>query len=214
VVLHGWSTGGMVAALAAGMMPETTRGVVLVAPTLPWRRTSAAEGLGWQTLGRLAVAAAPPTARIVLRLAGRRVLDAKRTAITDADALSGGRTGLVGGDPSRVSPAQVDLWLEGLDAAREHPERLAGTAAAFASVIEAMFITRRRTNEALDSVPVPVLVLWGSDDPLVDPTSLRQHTRRPAWTPRPIDGVGHLLPVEAPHLCAQAVSHWLADIRV
>jgi len=58
---------------------------------------------------------------------------------------------------------------------------------------------------------VPVLVLWGSDDPLVDPASLIQHTRRPAWTPRPIDRVGHLLPVEAPHLCAQAVSQWLTD---
>ncbi|HEU4490191.1 MAG TPA: alpha/beta fold hydrolase, partial [Jiangellales bacterium] len=38
VVLHGWSTGGLVAALAAGLMPETTRGVAVVAPALPWRR--------------------------------------------------------------------------------------------------------------------------------------------------------------------------------
>lgn len=213
MVLHGWSMGGLVAALAAGMMPETTRGVVLLAPVLPWRRASAAEALGWQTLGRLAVAAGPPTARIVLRLAGRRILDARRTAIKDAGAVSGGRTGLVGGDPGRVSRAQVDLWLDGLEVAREHPERLAGTATAFASAIEAMFITRRPTNEALDSVRVPVLVLWGRDDPLVDPTSLMQHARRPGWTPRPIDEVGHLLPVEAPDLCAQAVSQWLADMR-
>jgi pimeloyl-ACP methyl ester carboxylesterase len=213
VVLHGWSMGGLVAALAAGMMPDKTRGVVLLAPALPWRRTSAAEALGWQTLGRLTVAAGPPTARIVLRLAGRRILDAKRTAIKDAGAVSGGRTGLVGGDPGRVSRAQVDLWLDDLEVAREHPERLAGTATAFASAIEAMFITRRPTNEALDSVRVPVLMLWGRDDPLVDPTSLMQHARRPGWTPRPIDDVGHLLPVEAPDLCAQAVSQWLADMR-
>ena len=210
VVLHGWSTGGLVAALAAGM-PETTRGVVLVAPALPWRRASAAEALGWQTLGRLAVAAGPPTARIVLRLAGRRILDAKRAAIKDAGAVSGGRTAVVGGDPGRVSRAQVDLWLEGLEAAREHPERLAGTATAFASALQAMFITQRQTNEALDSVQVPVLVLWGRDDPLVDTTSLTQHARRPGWTPRPIDEVGHLLPVEAPDLCAQAVGQWLTD---
>ena len=90
VVLHGWSTGGLVAALAAGMMPETTRGVVLVAPALPWRRASAAEALGWQTLGRLAVAAGPPTIRILLRLAGQRILDAKRAAIKDAGAVSSG----------------------------------------------------------------------------------------------------------------------------
>ena len=151
VVLHGWSMGGPVAALAATMMPDT-RGVVLVAPALPWRRTSRAEAFGWQTLGRLVVAAGPPTTRMVLRLAGRRILDAKRTAIKDAGSISGGRTDLIGGDLGRVSQAQVDLWLDGLEAAREHPERLAATATAFASIVKAMFITQRPTNEALDSV--------------------------------------------------------------
>lgn len=102
-------------------------------------------------------------------------------------------------------------WLDDLEAAREHPKRLAGTATAFASIIDAMFITQRRTNEVLDAVRMPVLVVGGSDDPLVDPSSLRQHARRPNWTPRPIDDVGHLLPVEAPDLCAQAIGPWLAD---
>ena len=212
VVIHGWSTGGLVAALAAGMMPDQTRGVGSGGPGAAGRLISPAEALGWQTLGRLAVAAGPPVTRIMLRLAGRRMLDAKRNAMSDAGADPRGRTELVGGDPGRVSRAQVDLWLDDVDAAHEHPERLAGTATAFASVIEAMFITQRRTNEALDSVRVPVLVLWGSDDPLVDPTSLMQHARRPNWTPRPIDDVGHLLPVEAPDLCAQAVGQWLAEI--
>ncbi|WP_202916950.1 alpha/beta fold hydrolase [Rhodococcus sp. YH1] len=211
VLLHGWSTGGPVAALAATMMPEKTRGVVLVAPALPWRRTSPAEAFGWQTLGRLVVAAGPPTTRLVLRLAGRRILDAKRTAIEDAGSISGGRTDLLGGNPGRISRAQVDLWLDDLAAARQHPERLAGTATAFASIVKAMFITQKPTNEALDSVQMPVLVLWGSDDHLVDPTSLMQHARRPGWTPRPIKDVGHLLPVEAPDLYAQAVCQWLSD---
>ena len=213
VVMHGWSMGGLVAALAAGMMPDQTRGLVLVAPTLPWRRTSPAEAFGWQTLGRLAIAAGPPTTRIMLRLAGRRILDAKRTAIKEAGAVSGGRSNLIGGDPSRVSRAQVDLWLDDLDAARAHPELLAGTATAFASVIEAMFITQRPVSAALDSVGAPVLLLWGTDDPLVDPSSLLQHARRPGWTPGPIDDVGHLLPVEVPDLYAQAVGQWLADNR-
>ncbi|WP_404393341.1 alpha/beta fold hydrolase [Humibacillus xanthopallidus] len=211
VVLHGWSTGGLVAALAAGMMPEQTRGVVLVAPTLPWRRASPVEALGWQTMGRLAVATGPPLARIVLRLAGRRIVDAKRNAILTGGAVSPGRAGPVGGDPSRVSRAQVDLWLESLEVAREHPERLAGTATALASAVRAMFITQRPTTEALDALRMPVLVLRGTDDPLVDPASLTEHARRPGWTLRAVDGAGHLLPVEAPDLCAQAVGKWLAD---
>ncbi len=213
VVLHGWSMGGLVAALAAGLTPNRIRGVVLAAPTLPWHLTSRVEALGWQTLGRLVVAAGPPTTRMVLRLAGRRIMDAKRTAITDAGSITSGRTHLIGGDPSRVSRAQVDLWLDGLNEARDHPERLAGTATAFASITKTMFITQRSTNEALDAVRVPVLVLWGTDDHLIDPTTLLQHARRPGWTPRPIDEVGHLLPVEAPQLYAQAVRQWLADSR-
>lgn len=213
VVLHGWSMGGLVAALAARMLPHQTRGVVLLAPTLPWRRTSRVEALGWQTLGRLTVAAGPPTARLLLRLAGRRILDAKEASIIEAGPGAGGRGGLVGGDPGRVSRAQVDLWLDGLDLVGEHRARLAGAASAFASAIDAMFITRRPVNEALDSVRVPVLLMWGTDDPLVDPTSLLLHARRPGWTPHPIDDVGHLLPVEAPDLCAQAVSQWLSDTR-
>jgi pimeloyl-ACP methyl ester carboxylesterase len=212
LVLHGWSTGGLVAALAAGMMPEKTRGVVLAAPTLPWRRTSPVETLGWQTLGRLAVAAGPTAARIVLRLAGRNILDAKRNAIKSARTVSGRRIDLVGGDPARVSRAQLALWLDDVDAAREHPERLAGTATAFASAIEAMFISKRPTNEALDSVRVPVLLLWGRDDRLVDAMSLMQHARRPDWTPRPIDDAGHLLPVEVPDVYAQELGTWLAQI--
>ncbi|MFC0623395.1 alpha/beta fold hydrolase [Kribbella deserti] len=212
-VLHGWSTGGLVAALAAGMMPDKVLGAALFAPALPWRLSSPAEALAWQTLGRLVIAAGPPVARTMLRFAGRRILDAKRNMITDTGAIPAGRTNLIGGDPGRVSPAQVDLWRDDLAAIYEHPQRLGGTATAFASIIESMFIKQRQTNEALDSVRVPVLVLWGSDDALVDPASLRQHARRPTWTPRIIDGVGHLLPIEAPDLCAQAVSEWLGDIR-
>ena len=211
VVLHGWSTGGLVAALAAGMVPEQTRGVVLVAPTLPWRRGSRAEALGWQTLGRLAVAAGPPLAHIVLRLVGRRIVDTKRDALLGAGGLPPGRAGLVGGNPGRVSSAQVGLWLDSLEVAREHPERLAGTATALASAIGAMFITQRPTTAALDALRMPVLVLRGTDDPLVDPASLAQHARRPGWTLRAVEGAGHLLPVEAPDLCAQAVGQWLAD---
>ncbi len=213
VVLHGWSMGGPVAARAAGLMPGTARAVVLAAPALPWRLTSRVEVLGWQTLGRLAVAVGPPAARIALRVAGRRMLDAKREAIGDAHAFSGARSALIGGDPSRVSRAQLELWLDDREASREHPERLAGAAAAFASTTETMFITRRAANEALDSVPVPVLVLWGTDDPLVDTPSLLEHARRPGWTPRPLDDVGHLLPVEVPHLYAQSVGQWLDDAR-
>jgi pimeloyl-ACP methyl ester carboxylesterase len=211
IVLHGWSMGGLVAARAARLMSQKVRGVVLAAPTLPWRLTSRVEGFGWQTLGRFVVAFGPPMTAMVLRLAGRQILGAQQTAIEDAVANSRSRTQIIGGNPSHVSRAQVDLWIDGLDAARDHPDRLAGSAAAFASAMKAMFIAQRSTNAALDAVGVPVLLLWGTDDHVVDPASYLQHARRPGWTPRPIDDVGHLLPVEAPEIYAQAVCQWLPD---
>lgn len=66
-------------------------------------------------------------------LAGQRMLARERNAIKDARAMSGGHTDLIGGDPGRVSRAQVDLWLDDVEAARGHPE--GGTATAFASII-------------------------------------------------------------------------------
>lgn len=211
VVLHGWSMGGLVAVLAAGLIPDRIRGVVLAAPTLPRHLTSPVEALGWQTLGRLALAASPPAIRVALRLAGRRVLDAKQASITDA--VSRGRASLVGGDPSRVCGAQIDLWLDDLQEANEHPDRLAGSATAFASTTKTMFIAQGPTNAALDALPVPVLLLWGTDDPLVDATSLLQHAQRPGWTPRPIEEVGHLLPVEEPEIYAHEVRQFLPSSR-
>src|SRR5262249_56391611 len=59
VVAHGWSMGGLVALLFADLAPERVGGLVLVAPTLPGP-LSAAQELGWQTLGRLTVATGSP----------------------------------------------------------------------------------------------------------------------------------------------------------
>ncbi|WP_100414747.1 alpha/beta fold hydrolase [Mumia flava] len=210
VVLHGWSMGGLVAALAAGLMPEQVRAVVLVAPALPWRRTSRGEALGWHTVGRLAVVAVPPAARILCRLAGPRLLDTKRTAVGGAGTPTSGVDRITGSDLSRISRAQIDLWIDSLDAARAHPERLAPAAAAFASTTRAMFVAQKSTNQALDDVRVPVLVVWGTADQLIDPPSLRMHARRPGWTARPIEDVGHLLPLEAPAVYVHEVSAWLA----
>lgn len=72
VVLHGWSMGGLVSVLAADLAQERVVGLVLTAPTLPWRRTSAVEALGWATIGRLAVLVGTPVIRLVLRLAAAR----------------------------------------------------------------------------------------------------------------------------------------------
>jgi pimeloyl-ACP methyl ester carboxylesterase len=211
-ILHGWSMGGLVAVLAADLLPAPVTGLVLTAPTLPWRRTSILEALGWVTLGRLAVAMGAPIARTALRLFSDPLLDMKVAALSDRDAFAGGRLDLVGGDPTRLSAELTAVWADDLQAVRDHPDRLPGAVTAFASSLSAMFIRRRPTLAALDRLDVPTTVLWGTDDPLVDAATLEGHARRPRWEAHPIDGAGHLLPVEVPATYASVVAHWLARI--
>src|SRR5262249_56592535 len=109
VVAHGWSMGGLVALLFADLAPERVGGLVLVAPTLPGP-LSAAQELGWQTLGRLTVATGSPVLRGLLRLTGRRLLELKKRRYNLA---------AYGGGPSRLSPHITAPWAGGTDPLRD-----------------------------------------------------------------------------------------------
>jgi pimeloyl-ACP methyl ester carboxylesterase len=102
VLAHGWSMGGLVALLFAGLAPGRVGGLVLVAPALPGP-LSAAQALGWQTLGRLTVSAGPPVLRGLLRLTGRRLLELNKRRHATPEALSAYDLAYLGGDPSRLS---------------------------------------------------------------------------------------------------------------
>jgi len=231
LVVHGWSMGGLVSVLFADLAPRRIVGLVLTAPTLPWRRTSTMEALGWHTIGRVAILLGTPVARTVLRLFSGPLLDRRRSALASVEAMalaSGddtdgprgtvagreafwfGRRGLVGGDPTRLSPDLVSVWVDDLRAVASRPERLPGAATAFASAMSAMFVDRRPVELALDRLAVPTLLLWGDDDDqLVDRLTLEGHARRPRWELHVFDGAGHLLPVELPDAYADVVAGWL-----
>lgn len=209
VVLHGWSMGGLVAALAADLVPARVTGLVLFAPALPWRRTARFEQLAWQTLGRAALAVGAPVARAGLRLAGPRALTRKRAAVTGVDVFANARGDVLGGDPSLVSPEQVAVYVDDLTTAAQRRGLLVGGVTAFASAMTAMFVDQQPVLDVLDRLPVPVLLLWGTDDPLVDPPSYQRHAERPGWTPHAVEHAGHLLPIERPDECVRAVQDWL-----
>jgi len=199
VVAHGWSHGGLVALLFADLAPERVDGLVLVAPTLPGP-LSAAQELGWQTLGRLTVAAGSPVLRGLLRLTGRRLLELKKR-----------RYGLAayGGDPSRLSPDITALWAEELDTMRARPDRLPDAVTAFTSAVSALYVNRRPVQAAIDRVAVPTLLLWGDQDPLIGrPIIDDLAARRPDWSLHVFESVGHLLPVEVADAYADVVAEW------
>lgn len=206
VVLHSWSMGGLVALSAADLAPSRVAGLVLAAPTLPWRRTGRFEALGWHTIGRAALAAGASAARLALRVPQVRRRAAGRRPLDSAGMFTSERAAVIGGVPELVSPEQRTIYAEewaGLD-----PRRLPGTVTAFASATHAMFIDQRSTLQLLDRVAAPVLLLWGTEDPLIDQPSHRLQAQRPGWTPHPIDGAGHLLPVERPDDYVAAARAW------
>jgi pimeloyl-ACP methyl ester carboxylesterase len=209
VVLHSWSMGGLVALLAAELAPSRVSGLVLAAPTLPWRRTARFEALGWHTVGRAALTVGVPLARLALRVPWVRDQATLRRAVETGEMFTGERASTVGGNPEQVSREQAAIYAEQLQDL--DPRKLAGTITAFASATTAMFVNQQSTLQLLDRVRVPVLLLWGTDDPLIDQPSHRLHAQRPGWTPHPIDGAGHLLPVERPDEYVAAVRAWMAS---
>jgi pimeloyl-ACP methyl ester carboxylesterase len=101
------------------------------------------------------------------------------------------------------------VYVDDLTTAAQRPGLLAGGVAAFASAMTAMFVDQQPVLDVLDRLPVPVLLLWGTDDPLVDPPSYQRHAERPGWTPHAVEHAGHLLPIERPDECVRAVQDWL-----
>jgi pimeloyl-ACP methyl ester carboxylesterase len=200
--------GGLVALLFAGLAPGRVGGLVLVAPALPGP-LSAAQALGWQTLGRLTVSAGPPVLRGLLRLTGRRLLELNKRRHATPEARSAYDLAYLGGDPSRLSHDITALWAEELDRIRAQPDRLPDAVTAFASAVSAMYVKRRPVWDAIDRVPVPTLLLWGEQDPLIGrPVIDNLIARRPDWDLRTFESVGHLLPLEVASAYADVVGEW------
>ncbi|MFI7131973.1 alpha/beta fold hydrolase [Nonomuraea sp. NPDC050153] len=196
VVVHGWSMGGLVALLFADAAPDRVGRLVLACPALPGP-LPADEVLFWRALGRPLLAVAPPVARAVLRLTGRRLLDLKLS-----------RYAWPAGTFARLSPDMTALLADELRAAQ--PRRLGAAVTAFASVLSALFVDRRPVHQRIARVDAPTLLLWGDQDALIPRATLDDlTTRRPDWERQVFPAAGHLLPLETPHGYVEAVARWL-----
>ena len=210
VALHGMSMGGMAGLLFAAEHPGRVHRLILVNSLLPtpMRRL---ERLGWKTLGRLALTGGPAVVRALMRLGGRRLVDAKVRSLTDPEQLvSSGRVS--GGDVTRIAPESLALAADQMREVRDHPARLGYSVTAFASATFAAFVAPRRMLEAIDTVAVPVLLVWGDQDQLVG-RGVIDHAleRRPDWHLRVLASAGHAAPLEVPDAYVDAVLGWLTQ---
>jgi pimeloyl-ACP methyl ester carboxylesterase len=75
-----------------------------------------------------------------------------------------------------------------------------------------MVVDSRPTLAAIDRIAVPVLVLWGDQDPVIE-RSMIDHVlaRRPDWDLHVLESTGHLVPLEVPERYTEAVGRWLSQ---
>lgn len=196
-ILVGNSMGGLITAFEAATHPRDVAGVVLIDPALP------------------PVVGVRPDPLVAAMFAayftpgvGKRVIQHRRRERT-VEQLAMDTLRLCCVDPGRV-PAEV---------VQAHVE-LARTRAYYAE-LESEFVlatrsllwtvARRRQYAAmLRRIVVPVLLLHGDSDRLVNVASARAAARaNPAWRYEEFADVGHVPQLEAPQRTAETILDWL-----
>lgn len=213
VVAHGWSLGGLVTLRFAHLAPDRMARLVLVNPSLPVPLT-AAQQLGWQTLGRFGTACGPTLARAAVRLFGRRLIDTRLRYLHEPARFTASMARLAGGDPARFSPEYVALSTDQTRELRDRPHQLNNVATNLASAVSAMYVRQGPALVAVDRLRAPALLVWGDQDPLIERRLIEGLlARRPDWTLQVLATAGHLAPLELPDAYVDTVGRWLSSIR-
>jgi pimeloyl-ACP methyl ester carboxylesterase len=208
VVLHGHSMGALVGALFAARQPERVAGLVLTGPALPGLPDPPRFAWAW----RLGLRLAPRLARIPMR-AGIRLKTGlwRRWRDDPTDSRLTEAMARMGADASRISPAMLSLISEEIDRYRV-AWRLDGSVQAAVSALAALTVDEGTVRAELGRIEAPTLVVWGDQDRFI-PRRLVDGLieLHPAWDLRTVEGIGHLLPMEAPQLYVELVADWMDD---
>jgi pimeloyl-ACP methyl ester carboxylesterase len=190
VVVHGHSMSGLVGGVFAGRVPDRVDRLVLTSAPLPGLPDPPRFPGAW----RVGLDVARPVADILVGAGMRLKADAWRRQVEERD---GSR---LGSELSRMSPELLSLAAEEVGRL-VLTWRVQGAVDAAISVLRALTVDEARTRKALDLITAPTLLLWGADDRVIPRRLISDvEAAHPSWSSRTIDGVGHLLPWEAPEL--------------
>jgi len=206
VVLHGHSMGALVSALFAARQPERVARLVLTSPALPGLPDPPRFAWAW----RLALRLAPRLARIPMRAGLRwKAAQWRRWRDDPTDPQLAEAMGRMWTDASRISPALLSLVAEEIERYRV-PWRIDGAIQAAVSTLAAMTVDEGMVRAELERIETPTLVLWGDQDRVI-PRRLVDELMElhPPWAFRAVDGIGHLLPLEAPDTYIALVADWM-----
>jgi pimeloyl-ACP methyl ester carboxylesterase len=196
-ILVGNSMGGLLSILQAHADPATVAGLVLIAPALPPVR----QRLDWTVGRRFLLYAMPGLGEFYLRLAQVRV--PPRVAVRRL-------VDLCFADPSLATQAMLDTSTALAEYRRSVPGCDESLLAAARSLMR-LLAQRARYEAMMAAIDVPVLLIGGDQDRLVQVASVRRAAAlNPRWESHILPGVGHTPQLETPDLVIGAVRDWLA----
>jgi pimeloyl-ACP methyl ester carboxylesterase len=201
VVLMGNSMGGHIAVLEAADHPQWVTECILVDPAIPIPLAHAPRP-DPTMLGVAAAVSIPGLAEVIFE---RRLRD------MGAETLVQRSLELVCADPSRVPRDVVEAHVR-LTRERGHLGAQGSRAFIQASRSIALRMADPRFWTRVKRVKAPTLVIHGSLDRVIPLAAARELVRRrPDWTLRVLEGVGHVPMMETPDLFLGVLLEWLAD---
>lgn len=196
-ILMGNSMGGLISLMQAEVAPATVAGLILVDPAIPGPLTVRPDP---QVLFGFAVSSVPGVAL--------RLMTARRRKLGPAGQVKA-TLNMCTVDRTRVNPETVALTIAAAERRADDSDALEGFIEASRSVVTTI---GRRTPllRAMASVRVPVLLIHGESDRLVNVAAARQAAAAyPQWSYVEVPDIGHVPQMEAPVLTAETVLGWL-----
>jgi pimeloyl-ACP methyl ester carboxylesterase len=195
VTLVGNSMGGLISALETAAHPDRVSRLVLIDPALPIP-VATPDPLVIKTFGELMLPR-PVRRRIAAGRGPKSVDDITRDLLRLVTAR----------------PISADSMIEHTMVARMRADdRAAGRdfGIAWQSLLPFLGLERRRLNAVLHSISVPVLLLHGDRDRLINIRAARIAARaNPDWTFVEARGMGHVPQLEDPRWTAEQILSWL-----
>jgi pimeloyl-ACP methyl ester carboxylesterase len=199
VVLMGNSMGGHIAILVSADHPRWVSECILVDPAVPVVRVSRPDPL---MIGVAAALSIPGLAEVLVQ---------RRLRMLGPEALVRQALALASADPSRVDPKVVEAHVQ-LTRERAHLGLQNSRAFVQASRSIGLRMADPRFWAHVKRVTAPTLVIHGSLDRIIPLAAARELVRRrPDWTLRILDGVGHVPMMEAPGEFLNVLLDWLAN---
>jgi pimeloyl-ACP methyl ester carboxylesterase len=196
VMLVGNSMGGHIAVIEAASHAKWVSAMVLVDPAIPGVHVTRPEPM---MLGVVAALSIPGLARTLVDRRSRRL---------GSEQLVRRTLELVCADPDRVPRGVVEAH-EKLTREREHLGRQNARAFVQATRSIGLRMADPRFWTRVARVKAPTLVVHGSADRLIPLRAARELARRrPDWTFRVLEGVGHVPMMETPGLFMEALRDW------